>query len=221
MFNLIKTVNFIGITIFFVLITYGCSTQALPVNQKILKQPEATSKSTNLLQAYVWYDGDQKKMVWLNPGLMAEFQGNTPAKRLMLKNSTKASLKLNHHSVRIWEMSSPLTSDTLLNRVDLTDSASRSAYSPVWQDTASTASRMRALPGNIIVYLDSGWSLSEVTVWFESRGLEILKKLEIRPNAYLLKTRSGIEALHKANALYESGEVIAAFPDWWLESVMR
>jgi hypothetical protein len=48
-----------------------------------------------------------------------------------------------------------------------------------------------------------------------------VKKLEIGPNIYVIKTGPGLEALETANALYRSGEVKAAFPDWWQEVVPR
>lgn len=57
--------------------------------------------------------------------------------------------------------------------------------------------------------------------WAGSRRLEIVQKLEIGPNVFVLKTGPGLEALETANALYRSGEVIAAFPDWWQEAVTR
>lgn len=80
---------------------------------------------------------------------------------------------------------------------------------------------MRALPGNVIVYLNPEWDRNKVAHWMETQGFEVANKLEIRSNAYVLKTGPGMEALQTANTLYESGEVVAAFPDWWLESVMR
>ena len=83
------------------------------------------------------------------------------------------------------------------------------------------AGRVRALPGNIIVYLNPTWNNEKITNWIDTHNLKIIKKIEIRPNAYLLKTETGLQALQIANTLYESGEVVAAFPDWWLESTTR
>ena len=57
--------------------------------------------------------------------------------------------------------------------------------------------------------------------WAGKRKLEIVKKLEIGPNIYLIKTGPGLEALETANALYRSGEVKAALPDWWQEVATR
>jgi hypothetical protein len=33
----------------------------------------------------------------------------------------------------------------------------------------------------------------------------------------VIKTGPGLIALETANSLYKSGEVVAAFPDWWEE----
>jgi hypothetical protein len=94
-------------------------------------------------------------------------------------------------------------------------------FSPVLHEGPSSGSRMRALPGNIIVYLDPQWSQAEVNNWLQARQLEVVKKLEIGVNIYLIKTGPGLEALNAANALYRSGEVKAAFPDWWQEVSTR
>jgi len=76
---------------------------------------------------------------------------------------------------------------------------------------------MRALPGNIIITLDPVWDAATVTAWLQKRNMEVVKKLEIGPNIYVIKTGPGLEALETANTLYQSGEVKAAFPDWWQE----
>jgi hypothetical protein len=94
-------------------------------------------------------------------------------------------------------------------------------YSPVLHDGPTSTARMRALPGNIIVYLDPAWDGAAVNAWVSKHQLEIIKKLEIGPNIYLIKTGPGLEALNTANALYKSGEVVAAFPDWWKQVTTR
>ena len=94
-------------------------------------------------------------------------------------------------------------------------------YSAVLHDTPISTGRMRALPGNIIVYLNPQWDAAAISNWLGVHKLEIVKKLEIGPNIYLIKTGPGMEALTTANALYRSGEVKAAFPDWWQEITPR
>jgi hypothetical protein len=56
-----------------------------------------------------------------------------------------------------------------------------------------------------------------VKAWAARNGLEIVRKLEVGVNIYVVKTNAGMEALEKAYALYHAGEVQAAFPDWWQE----
>jgi hypothetical protein len=90
-------------------------------------------------------------------------------------------------------------------------------YSPVFHDGSGSSASMRALPGNIIVYLNPAWDATAVAAWLQKKKLEAVKKLEIGPNIYVIKTGPGLEALDTANNLYKSGEVKAAFPDWWQE----
>ena len=93
--------------------------------------------------------------------------------------------------------------------------------SPVFQDKPAAAGSLRLLPGNVIVYLEPQWEGDKIRRWIERGGFEVIKKLAIRPNAFILKTEPGMQSLIIANRLYESGEVIAAFPDWWLETALR
>lgn len=214
-----RYINYIVRTVFIVLLSYGCASQALAIDKGAATPPVAMSGDFTL-QSFNWYDGRQKRTVWLNPVLVAEFHGSTPEKSLLLKTYPASSVRSVHRSVRIWELPAGQFSDTLPDPEELSD-PTPSVYSPVFHDAHTESSRMRALPGNVIVYLDPDWDRSKIARWMESRGFEVANKLEIRSNAYVLKTEPGMEALQTANALYESGEVVAAFPDWWLESVMR
>jgi hypothetical protein len=213
-----RPTNFIVRYAFLVLVAYSCASQALSIDKSPAKP--SIAKSSDLLRSYVWYDGHQKRKVWLNPNLVAEFRGGPPEKSLLLKNYPEASVRHIHHAVRIWESPARQFSATLLNSGKSSDSTP-SVYSPIFHDAPTESGRMRALPGNVIVYLNPEWDRNKVAHWMETQGFEVANKLEIRSNAYVLKTGPGMEALQTANTLYESGEVVAAFPDWWLESVMR
>lgn len=215
----IESVNFIVGTIFIVLMVYGCVSQALPVEKSISKQSEAAR--VNLTQSTVWYDGPQQRKLWMNHQLVAEFGGGADDIVIMYKNAPGSTVRYIRESVRIWEMSDQQVAGKLLTRAKSSASKTHSVYSPVLHETQSGSSRMWALPGNIIVYLDPVFDQVKVNQWMQTHGFEVVKKLEIRPNAFVLKTGPGMEALLLANQLYESGDVVAAFPDWWLESVMR
>ena len=201
-----------------VLVAYGCTSPAFSV-EKSSTEPSVV-KSGDLLQAHVWYDGRQKRPVWLNPGLVAEFRGDPSQKSLLQKSYPLASVRYVRHSVQIWELPVNRLTDKLLNRL-IVASPKSTVYSPVFHDAPNKSGSMRSLPGNIIVYLNPDWNQGQITHWMATRGFKVVKNLAIRSNVYVLKTGPGMEALRVANTLYESGEVIAAFPDWWQETAMR
>jgi hypothetical protein len=177
---------------------------------------QAASTDTPLTQSYVWYDGDREQTVWLNPQVVAEFNpgkmGATAAKGVDA-NATMQPMKQSQAGVRLWQ----------INNVGgmavrgLMASNPAGSYSPVFHDSPGSNGRMRALPGNIIVYLDPQWDEATVSNWLSLHKLEKVKKLEIGANVYVIKTAPGLAALDLANMLYRSGEVQAASPDWWQE----
>lgn len=189
----------------------------LPFNMTHAAEPkQAGVNSQPFSQAYVWYDGNRERQIWLNPQAVAEFnpsaEGEASVKQVS-PAATELPVKHAQQSVRFWQM------DNAGNNAarSLRASHPQGKYSAVFHDGPNSAGRMRALPGNIIVYLDPQWDSAAVKQWLGRHKLEVVNKLEIGPNIYVIKTGPGMEALDTANALYRSGEVKAAFPDWWLE----
>ena len=76
---------------------------------------------------------------------------------------------------------------------------------------------MRLLPGNVIVHLNPAWNQGTIQNWLNAKKLVAVEQLEFGPNIFLIKTGAGLEALETANRIYESGEVVAAYPNWWVE----
>lgn len=178
-----------------------------------------TSKANQLAQSYVWYDGDREQKIWLNPQLVADFSQGAGKQTTLGANVAATPVQTRHPQagVRMWKLGgvSATASSAAIQSLQASQPAGK--YSPVFHDGASNSASMRALPGNIIVYLDPAWDASAVDAWLKSKKLEVVKKLEIGTNIFVLKTGPGLEALDTANALYKSGEVKAAFPDWWQE----
>jgi len=175
---------------------------------------QAATKSTPLTQAYVWYDGDREQQVWLDPKIVAEFDLSPRGESLVKSVYSGAKplpAKRPQAGVRLWQLDD--AAETAIHNLKSIHPEER--YSVVLHDGRTSSGRMRALPGNIIVYLDPQWNQTAVNIWLSAHKLEIVKKLEIGTNIYVIKTGPGIEALDAANALYRSGEVKAAFPDWW------
>ena len=121
--------------------------------------------------------------------------------------------------IRLWEISKDAKLDALLNRAkSLNPSA---VYTEVLHDGPSSDAPLRLAPGNVVFYMDPAWSERKVAQWAESHKLQIVRKHEAGPNIIVVKTGPGLDALLVANQIYESGTVIAAFPDWGTPKVRR
>lgn len=201
-----------------VFLFYGTAPQASPTQKSATKQNQSLSASS--LQSYYWYDGQQKRKVWLNPILVAEFRQDTWDDGLIRNRFPAARLWKRLPGMRIFRVGTESPEDVLLSQ-GVISAQVRSRLSPVFQNTPAVEGGLRSLPGNVIVYLNPKWGREQVEHWLEQGGYEAVKRLDVRPNAYILKTEPGIEALKLANRLYESGGVVAAFPDWWLEGTTR
>ena len=68
-------------------------------------------------------------------------------------------------AVRLWQLND--TAATSMR--SLKSIHPQGKYSGVLQDGSSSTSRMRALPGNVIVYLDPQWDEAAVSNWLSSR----------------------------------------------------
>lgn len=198
------------------------ATCGLFIGHAIAGSKNAPNKAVKLQQAYLWYDGQHERQIWLNPGLVAEFhagKGNAAKSAVKSVYPDAVQVPIRHGAVRLWRLGSGVDSDTAVRALSSANQTGN--YSPVLHDGPTTTGRMRALPGNVIVYLNPAWDSEAVNAWVSQHQLEIVKKLEIGPNIYIIKTGPGLEALNTANALYKSGEVVAAFPDWWEEVTTR
>jgi hypothetical protein len=182
-----------------------------------MKKPAGPSSA--LQKSYVWYDGDQERRVWLNPDLTAEFDPGPPDQSPIRKAFPNAKeVGSRQKSVRLWKLEG-VGPDEAIRKLKAQQPGGR--YSPVLHDSPTQSGRKRALPGNVIVTLNPAWDEAAVKSWAGSRRLEIVQKLEIGPNVFVIKTGPGLEALETANALHRSDGVIAAFPDWWQEVTTR
>jgi hypothetical protein len=195
----------------------GAAALSLSLNAMGASRPVSDTRATpELAQSYVWHDGDREQKVWLNPQVVAEFNPGKRSEAAASSVNAKARvlpMARRQAGVRLWQTDN--AGDIAVRGLKAVNPSGK--YSPVFHDSPSSASSMRALPGNIIITLDPAWDAAAVSAWLKRRNMEVVKKLEIGPNIYVIKTGPGLEALETANTLYQSGEVKAAFPDWWQE----
>ncbi|MBI5236803.1 MAG: hypothetical protein HY887_00075 [Deltaproteobacteria bacterium] len=171
-----------------------------------------------LNEAFTWYDGTTKKTAWLNPNLLAEFSGGASGAVTRAYPNAK-SVAVRSASVKLWKINDGQPAKNAADHVRAATPGSNISY--VFHDGPHTSSRKRVLTGNIIVSFDPSWNKDVVASWASSKGLGVLKKLDIGGNYYLLKEGPGFSTLEAANSISESGEVLSASPEWWVEAVTR
>ena len=117
--------------------------------------------------------------------------------------------------------------DSTVRIFRVTGAATRSAApdtadgSPVFREGDSPAGRLMTLPGGVLVKFRPEWSRTRIDAWAASRGVTIERQLAIDGNWFVLRTAAGLASLQAANRIYESGDVLAASPNWWKHMVTR
>jgi len=161
-----------------------------------------------------WYDGDERRTIWLQGDLVAEFAhpigvGSGTA-------SPRSERRVRLPSRYGWLQ---FRRAGYSARPDAGVPAQRT--SPVFRDTPSTGGPLRTLPGGVIVYLDPALSPADVDAWLIRHAPDSSRRLSFGPNVYYIDTPPGLESLETANRIHETDRVIAATPNWWTERVPR
>lgn len=159
-----------------------------------------------------FYDGGKKIMINADPALVAEFCGPGAESAVKKANPAAEELTAGVGGPRLFK--APATSFK-------PRTATGTATSPVFRIGTSPGGRLMALPGGMVVTFKPEWTDAQVREWATSKGLEVQQRLEITGNWYVLRTEPGVASLTAANALFESGAVVAASPNWWKQTVTR
>jgi hypothetical protein len=164
---------------------------------------------------YYWYDGGKKKALHMDSELVAEF--NSPSdEESAVKGAEPAAKRVPvRGNIAMWRVGS--SKSVVLNSAS---SKPGSGVSPVFHE-GGPQGRIMSLPGNVLVFFKGGMTEQNVADWAASKNLEIVNKLNIGKNAYVLKTAPGLDSLTTANTLQESGEVESAQPNWWKPAQKR
>jgi hypothetical protein len=167
-------------------------------------------------QAMSYYDGQRWREVWVNEREVVEFvpPGQERSSRAAAPAAT-ATLLVDGRGVRIWRLDqagAPLALSRSL--------APANHYSPVFHLSPSGGRRL-ALSGNIVVRFKPEWSAAQIQAWLSAQRFAQVKLLSAESAIYVLSVGNGLDALEKANAIQEGGEVVYAMPEWWREVSKR
>jgi len=195
---------------------FALSAGAAAMGTKKSTTDQTASASSAKLQPYTWYDGNRAQTAWLDPQLVAEFDGKSSVVKNAVSGARQVPMQ-ETRGVKIWQVDGG--AEQAIAKARAVPSSSK--LSPVFHDGPSAGGRMRALPGNVIVFLNPNWNQASVEEWAAKNKVEIARKLEIGPNVFVVKTGPGLEALDKANALRTAEGVVSTTPNWWQEVTTR
>lgn len=159
---------------------------------------------------HYFYDGGKKILINAEPALVAEFAAADAPSAVKKAAPGAEEVKAGVGGPRVFK--APASSFKPRTAVG-------TSTSPVFR--TSPGARLMALPGGMIVTFKPEWTDAQVREWASSKGLEVQQRMEITGNWYVLRTEPGLASLEAANALHESGVVVAASPNWWKETVTR
>ena len=209
-----------------VLVLCGCAvSEAMAAGGTLDVVKGYRDTATSLTEKYTWHDGDKVRTIWLNPRLIVEFDSSARGRRVMGRiypqaKSTNGSSE-REHGVRIWQAEPVAGHDAREMVKTLMAQTPGARFSPVFHDGPSPESRMRAMPGNVIVYPKQRWNAEQAGRWAAAHNLEIVRFLDIGRGVIVVRSAPGLASLELANDLSEHGNVLTAFPDWWQEAVVR
>ena len=213
-------------SLFAVLVFCGCAvSEATAAGGKLDAVQGYRDTAASLTEKYTWNDGERVRTIWLNPSLFVEFDSSARNRRVIGRTYPQAKTSNGpserEHGVRIWRVEPVPGLDSREMVKTLTTQAPGARFSPVFHDGPSPESRMRAMPGNVIVYPKHKWNAELAERWASAHNLEIVRFLDIGPGVIVVRSAPGLAALELANDLSKQGNVLTAFPDWWQEAVVR
>ena len=156
-----------------------------------------------------YYDGTQVRRLTLQPELRAEFNQGDSRRTTLAASADAVALKG--------------VGDSLVRIVRVTRSSERLANpaaesAAVYREGDSPAGRLMALPGGVLVKFKPDWSRAQIDAWVAARGLTTGRALPIGTNWFRIDTAPGLTSLETANAIFETGEVLSASPNWWMQT---
>ena len=136
------------------------------------------------------------------------------------KYDTNATVMYKRGKVTLWKTNASIVNSVLKkssgknNTKFRNKNNSSASFSPVFKDSSG---RMRALPGNIIVYFRKAWPENRIISLVERKSLVLIKMLSAYSNSWLIKTKAGMSVLSLVADLQNEDGVKYALPNWWVQ----
>lgn len=155
-----------------------------------------------------YYDGAQKVAVSQVPGLAADFsRGTNGAQAALASGVTRIA---GDSVVRIYQLSASPTNALA--------APAANTFSPVFARGQTGTGRLMALPGGVLVKFKPDWTREQVDAWVAAHGFKAARPMDFGKNWFRIETAAGAPSLAAANAIFESGDVLASSPNWWMQT---
>ena len=177
------------------------------------------------LESIYWYDGQTRKFAWKVSDELAVFpvkgkSAQIDKGRLLQLFDPNCGVSRENDFVIFLRSPQPLAGALLRAKASAIKAlANIRGTSPVFY-TAEQKGRM-TLTGEIIIKFKGQYGEFEIRNIEQKYGLSRLKAYRFDGNAYLYQVEDVVASLDTANQLFESGQVVYAYPNWLRERAPR
>ena len=210
-----------NLTILFVSLSAAIFFLLLQISPDLRAEDDETISKKGLEQFY-WYDGHIKRKIWMALDEVAVTHDKTGKQEineyldLIKPVEPEAILSPDSNEFQSFlEIPKYTKSSELKDQLDKYKLDQRiETVSPVFYRDKNKTKNRHLLTGEIIVHFKHEWSSDQVKQWIDQKGLRQIESYKFSPNAYRLRISDLTTGLKIANDIYESGEVIYAYPNW-------
>lgn len=168
------------------------------------------------LDKYGWYDGDKKEQVFMSPDEVAIFTKNVKNKGDVARSfDQKAVIIKDYDYLMIIQLPQKHDAPGLEDKIiKFNQDTGHKANLVFYKGDQKKDQAIKVLTGEIVARFKN-WNDNAVSEWAKDNNVEIVKKFSFSPNTYLLDAGPGFKSINVANQLYESGNAVYSYPNWW------
>lgn len=215
-----KNLTILGNLVLLILVVW-CSGSWAGTKDRLVEPDGALSG-----EAIYWHEGKILKQAWMALDELAVFRapaGDESVTDHLLDTFQGAKVISENDFVIVlkisWTSSAAAAGDDLQG---LSGAAGAGRICPVFYTAREKQTGSRIIPtGEILVQYPVSDSESKIEAVEAEYGLERVKVFDFSPNTFLYDAGDALEAISRANELYESGEVVFAYPNWLRSRVQR
>lgn len=206
-----------GAALFGICLVLGCL-----VGQHAGNSAETSSKNSSAKSPVYWYEKNVKKEAFIKTdeiAVLTDKNKTPPFDRALLERclgpDTGLRVKERTDTLIFLETPHPMSLDTLKKRLAALDETGLfKGASPVFylSDSGKPADRF-VMTGKIIIQFPKDYSAKKIAEIEMHYNIKKIKIFQFAANTFLYRIDNAIEALDKANTIYESGVSVYAYPD--------